>query len=98
MLFFSVFAAVSSFSEGGESLVSLESLQRKICVCVFKVTDWAEVIFAPSKHPSACFRVHPPESLDNNGAKENEEGGEEQGQQRHHFSPEGKICKQQSGL
>lgn len=41
--------------------------------------------------------MHPPESLDNNGAKENEECGEEQGQQRHHFSPKGKICKQQSG-
>ena len=39
-----------------------------------------------------------PESLNNNGAKENEERREEQGQQGHHFSPEGKMCKQRWGL
>lgn len=41
--------------------------------------------------------MHSPESLNNNSAKENEERREEQGQQWHHFSPEGKICKQKSG-
>lgn len=40
--FFSVFAAVSSLPEGEESLVSLESLQRKVILCVFKALGWAE--------------------------------------------------------
>lgn len=34
--FFSVFAVVSFFSEAGESLVSLESLQRKMIWGLFK--------------------------------------------------------------
>lgn len=41
--------------------------------------------------------MHSPESLNDDGAKENEECREKQGQQWHHFSPEGKICKEQSG-
>lgn len=39
--FFSVFAVVSFFSEAGESLVSLESLQRKIIWGLFKGLLWA---------------------------------------------------------
>lgn len=36
--------------------------------------------------------MHSPESLNNNSAKENEERREEQGQQGHHFSPEGRFA------